>query len=69
VAWDDVKLPKIPEGVRAVYVVGEGESLSAIAKLFYGDSRDWEALLETNAKRIENPDVIKAGTPVLVPRR
>lgn len=68
VAWEGVRLPKVPASVRAVYVVGEGESLSTIAKLFYGDSSAWQALLETNAERITNPDVIEAGTAVLVPR-
>ncbi len=48
------------------YIVGEGETLSAIAGRLYGDARLWRPLALAN--RIENPRVLPVGLALRVPQ-
>jgi nucleoid-associated protein YgaU len=63
-----VKVEPLPKGMRAIYTVQKGESLSTIAQTFYGDSGRWQDLFEANRADIENPDVVEPGTVILIPR-
>lgn len=57
----------LPEGSRGIYVLREGESLSRVAKAFYGDAGRWRDLVEANKDKIPNPDMVKAGTIIVIP--
>jgi len=57
----------LPEGTRGIYVLRKGESLSRVAKAFYGDSKRWRDLVEANKDKIPDPNMVKAGTVILIP--
>ena len=45
-----------------------GDTLSGIAKLFYGDASKWPLIWEANKPAIKNPDVIRDGMMITVPK-
>lgn len=49
------------------YVVAKGDSLSKIAKKFYGDAKLWHVIHEANKDRIKNPDMIQIGWSLTIP--
>lgn len=49
------------------YTVAGGDSLSKIAKKFYGDASLWRLIHEANADRIKNPDMIQVGWKLTIP--
>jgi nucleoid-associated protein YgaU len=49
------------------YVVQSGDSLSKIAKKFYGDANAWHRIFEANKDRIKNPDLIQPGWKLVIP--
>jgi nucleoid-associated protein YgaU len=53
-------------GTRS-YVVQSGDSLSKIAKKFYGDANAWHRIFEANKDRIKNPDLIQPGWKLEIP--
>jgi nucleoid-associated protein YgaU len=55
-----------PSGARS-YVVQSGDSLSKIAKKFYGDANAWRRIFEANQNRIKNPDLIQPGWKLEIP--
>lgn len=57
----------LPEGTRGIYVVRQGQSLSEVAKAFYGDSGRWPDIVAANKDKIPDPDRIDAGTVILIP--
>jgi nucleoid-associated protein YgaU len=57
----------LPEGTRGIYTVRQGESLSRIAKAFYGDPGRWRDLVEANKDKIPDPDMVEPGTIILIP--
>ena len=57
----------LPEGTRGIYVLRQGESLSRVAKAFYGDSARWKDIVEANKDKIPDPDMVRAGTIILIP--
>lgn len=48
-----------------MYIVQAGDSLSKIAKHFYGDAQKYERIAKAND--IENPDLIKVGQKLEIP--
>ena len=50
-----------------MYVVESGDSLSKIAKKFYGDAHDWKRIYEENREVIHNPDMIQPGWRLKIP--
>ena len=50
------------------YTVVAGDSLSKIAKRFYGDANQWRRIFEANRDQIENPDLIHPGQVFRIPR-
>ncbi len=53
------------------YTVGskhDGGTLSGIARMFYGDSDQWKRIYEANRRIIKNPDIIRNGMKLKVPR-
>jgi nucleoid-associated protein YgaU len=49
------------------YTVVRGDSLSKIAKRFYGKANDWKRIFEANKDVIENPDLIYPGQVLKIP--
>jgi LysM repeat protein len=55
---------KVPE---TMYTVAAGDSLSKIAKHFYGDPNTYMKIFEANKDQLKNPDVIKPGQTLRIP--
>ena len=49
------------------YTVKAGDSLSKIAKHFYGDAAKWKKIHAANADKIPNPDLIHPGLQLTIP--
>ena len=49
------------------YTVVKGDSLSKIAKQFYGDAKQWKKIFEANTDSIKNPDLIYPGQVLKIP--
>lgn len=49
------------------YTVKQGDSLSKIAKQFYGDANKWKKIHAANADKIPNPDLIHPGLQLTIP--
>jgi nucleoid-associated protein YgaU len=73
-AWDEIKKidPTFPDlqheitvGQGGLYVVKSGDSLSKIAKSYYGNVNDFKKIAEAN--NISDPDKIQAGQQLKIP--
>jgi nucleoid-associated protein YgaU len=53
-------------GQSQTYVVVAGDSLSKIAKRFYGDANKWPLIHQANSQ-IKNPDLIHPGQKLTIP--
>lgn len=52
------------------YTVKSGDSLSKIAKHYYGDANAWKKIYEANKATIgSNPDLIKPGQQFVIPKQ
>ncbi len=49
------------------YTVKSGDSLSKIAKQFYGDGGKWKIIHAANSAKIPNPDLIHPGLELTIP--
>jgi len=49
------------------YTVVKGDSLSKIAKHFYGNANRWHDIFDANRDQISNPDLIKPGQVLKIP--
>ena len=49
------------------YVVQSGDSLSKIAKQFYGNASDWQKIFEANKDKIKDPNLIHPGQKLIIP--
>ena len=49
------------------YTIAKGDSLSKIAKHFYGDAKQWRKIYEANKDTIKNPDLIFPGQVIKIP--
>ena len=56
-----------PEPAAQTYTIAAGDSLSKIAKHFYGDASQWRRIFEANQDVIENPDLIYPGKTIKIP--
>jgi nucleoid-associated protein YgaU len=59
--------PKPAAGPAEHYTVVAGDSLSKIAKKYYGDASQWRRIFEANRDQIENPDLIQPGWKLAIP--
>ncbi len=50
-----------------MYVVQSGDSLSKIAKKFYGNANAWKRIFDANTDVIKNPDLIQPGWKLQIP--
>lgn len=65
-------VPPIPtptgtSGQAQTYTVVSGDSLSKIAKRYYGDANSWHRIFEANRDQIKNPDLIHPGQTLKIP--
>ena len=49
------------------YTVNKGDTLSKIAKEFYGSANRWHEVFDANRDQISNPDLIKPGQVLKIP--
>jgi nucleoid-associated protein YgaU len=49
------------------YIIKKGDTLSAIAKHFYGKANDYPRIFEANREVIKNPDLIFPGQKIRIP--
>ena len=59
--------PTGPTGQSQTYVVVAGDSLSKIARRYYGDANQWHRIHEANRDQIKNPDLIHPGQKLTIP--
>lgn len=52
---------------RRDYTIQSGDSLSKIAKKFYGNAGDWQKIYNANKDKIKNPDMIHPGQKIVIP--
>jgi LysM repeat protein len=50
------------------YVVEEGDTLASISRKFYKTSFRWKDILDANKKKIDDPDNLKAGQRLSIPK-
>ncbi len=55
------------ETIYAKHVVKSGESLSKIAKHYYGDAMKYKKIFEANTGILKNPDVIHPDQVLIIP--
>jgi len=51
------------------YTVVSGDSLSKIAKKFYGNASAWNKIFQANKDTISNPDLIRPGQVLRIPAK
>ena len=52
-----------------IYVVVAGDSLSKIAKKFYGNAKEWNRIFEANRDILKDPDKIYPGQELRIPAK
>lgn len=50
------------------YTVQSGDTLSKIAKEFYGNANDYNRIFEANRDKLESPDKIQPGQELVIPQ-
>jgi nucleoid-associated protein YgaU len=55
-------------GNQRVYRVQAGDTLSKIAKQFYGNANDYNRIFEANRDKLQNPDRINVGQELVIPQ-
>lgn len=64
----DSSIPAPAEAaVAQTYVVQPGDSLSRIAKHFYGDANEYMKIFEANTDQLDDPNKIQAGQTLKIP--
>jgi LysM repeat protein len=54
-------------GAGQTYTVKPGDTLSKIAKQFYGNANDYNKIFEANKDQLSSPDRINAGQELKIP--
>jgi LysM repeat protein len=62
----DIKVEKTD--IYGVYTVKSGDTLSKIAKYVYGDANKYPQIFEANKDQLKNPDLIKVGQKLKLPK-
>ena len=50
------------------YTVKSGDSLSKIAKHYYGDAQQWKRIHQANLDQIKDPNLIYPGQRLIIPQ-
>jgi len=59
-------IEETPPAART-YKTKSGDSLSRIAKSFYGKASRWTIIYEANSRKIKDPNTLKPGTVLVIP--
>lgn len=51
------------------YIVAAGDSLSEIARHFYGNANAWKSIFDANRDQLTDPDRIKPGQILKIPTK
>lgn len=66
----DTSLPQPTQaGSRQTYTVKPGDSLSIIAKQFYGSATEYMRIFNANKDKLKDPNQIQVGQELLIPGR
>src|SRR5262245_12068595 len=57
-----------PAAHEATYTVKSGDTLSSIAKQFYGDAHEYPEIFNANRDQLSDPDKIKPGQVLKIPQ-
>jgi nucleoid-associated protein YgaU len=52
---------------QKIHTVQSGETLSSIAKHYYGDANEYIAIFEANKDKLSDPDKIQVGQELVIP--
>ena len=63
---DNLKAPPVQAKIE-YYIIKKGDTLSAVAKQFYGKANDYPRIFEANREVIKNPDLIFPGQKIRIP--
>lgn len=63
---DDLDAPSVTDGVQ-YYVIEKGDTLSGIAKRYYGNAMEYPKIFEANREVIKDPDLIFPGQKIRIP--
>lgn len=50
-----------------IHTVSKGETLGAIAKLYYKDASKYKKIFEANTDKLKDPNLIKPGQQLVIP--
>ncbi len=64
----DKTITPVTPGQVQEYTIVSGDSLSKIAKHFYGDAGKWKIIYEANKAIIKDPDMIHPGQKLTIPK-
>jgi nucleoid-associated protein YgaU len=53
---------------QRIYTVKSGDSLSKIAKQYYGDAQQWKRIHQANLDQIKDPNLIHPGQKLVIPQ-
>lgn len=67
VNFDGVTAPDATEDVE-FYEIASGDTLSAIARKFYGNANDYPKIFAANREVIKDPDKIYPGQKIRIPK-
>jgi uncharacterized protein YidB (DUF937 family) len=59
--------PAPPAPPERWYTVEAGDSLSKIAKRYYGDAQQWRRIYDANREAVKDPDLIHPGQKLRIP--
>ncbi|WP_222566135.1 LysM peptidoglycan-binding domain-containing protein [Novilysobacter antarcticus] len=65
----DTTAEKVGQPSPELYTVKAGDTLSHIAKHFYGKASAWNTIYDANRDQLDNPDRIQPGQVLRVPAR
>ncbi len=63
----DVNRTTQPASTARDYTIKSGDSLSKIAREFYGNAGDWQKIYQANKDKIKDPDMIHPGQKIIIP--
>ena len=49
------------------YTIQPGDSLSKIARKYYGNAADWQKIYQANKDKIKDPNMIYPGQKIIIP--